>query len=53
MTGDLSMGKIGYAPKWHDVHTKAFEDYKEQKGTDSVSKKFTKVEDALEWLNEG
>lgn len=47
------MAKIGYAPKWSDVHTKAFDEYKERKDdTSFVSKKFTNVDDALEWLNE-
>ena len=46
------MAKIGYAPKWGDIHTKAFQEFEKRKDDPKfVSPKFDNVDDALEWLD--
>ena len=46
------MAKIGYSPKWGDIHTKTMKDFREKKGEQGVhSPKFNDVNKALNWLN--
>lgn len=47
------MGKIGYAPDWKPLHTKAYKEFDTKTGEQGkYSKKFDNIEDAMKWLHE-